>query len=81
VWRQNPARDVVPVSRNEERALPASWWIEYRAEDGGRNRANPAGRHEARELHEAGNDGTGGISRTFAGLPGNAGGSVMQRDG
>ena len=75
--REEQTRDALPVSRNGERALPASRRIEHRPEDGGRNRAYPAGRHEARELLEADQSGTGAVSGTLAGLPGNAGG-LMQ---
>jgi hypothetical protein len=60
--REDPAWDSLPVSRNEERTLPASRRIEHGAEDAGRNRAHPAGRHEVRELLEADQSGTGGIS-------------------
>lgn len=79
--REDPTGDALPVSRNGERTLPASRRIEHRAKDGGRNRAYPAGRHEARELLEADQSGTGRVSGTLTRLPGNAGGSVMQRDG
>jgi hypothetical protein len=65
---EKPAGDALPVSRNGERTLPASRRIEHGAEDGRRNRANPAGRHEARELFEADQSGTGGIPGRFCRL-------------
>ena len=67
--REDPARDALPVSRNGERTLPASRRIEHGAEDGGRNRAHPAGCYEARELLEPDQSGAGGISGTSPGLP------------
>jgi hypothetical protein len=76
--REDQTRDALPMSRDAERALQASRWIEHGAEDGGRNRPHPAGRNEARKLLEADQSGTGGISGALAGLPRNAGGSVMQ---
>src|SRR5262245_13805550 len=59
--RENAAGDALRVSRDAERALPATRRIEHRAEDGGGHRAHPAGCHEAWELLDAGQRGTGGI--------------------
>jgi hypothetical protein len=45
--REDAARDTLPVSRDGERALQAARRAEHGAEDGGRNRANPAGAVQA----------------------------------
>jgi hypothetical protein len=68
--REDPARDALPVSRNGKRTLPASRRTEHGTENSGRNRAYPPGRHEARELLEAGQSGTRGIPQPVASLPG-----------
>jgi len=48
--RENQARVAVPVSRYGKRALPDSRWTQRGAEDHGGNRADPAGRYEARAV-------------------------------
>src|SRR5450631_4086169 len=46
--REDAERYGLPMSRDAQRPLPASWRIEYGAEDGRRNRANPEGCNKAR---------------------------------
>jgi hypothetical protein len=67
--REDPTWDALPVSGNDERALPASRRTEHGAEDGGGNRAYPAGGDEARKILEAGQDEAGGIPGALAALP------------
>ena len=64
---EDAARDVLPVSGDGERALQASRRTEYRAEDGGRNRAYPAGGDEARPSFEDGDTGTAAIPLVASG--------------
>ena len=58
VWSEDQAGYKLSVSRDAKRTLPASWRIEYRAEDGGRNRADSPGRNEAWAVLECSQGGT-----------------------
>jgi hypothetical protein len=58
---EDPAGDMLPVSCNGKRTLPATRWTQHGAEDCGGNRANSAGRYEAWPILEAGKSGTGVI--------------------
>lgn len=52
--REDQARDMLPVSRNGERALSPSWWTEHGCEDGGGDRAYPTGGDETRAVLRGG---------------------------
>lgn len=65
MWRKDPARDAVPVPWNGKRAMPDSRRTEYRAEDGGRNRAHQESSDQAWTLHQFGSRHVAAGSGTF----------------
>jgi hypothetical protein len=63
VRSEDEARYTLPMPRHGKWTLPPSRRTEYRAKDGGRNRAHQAGRDETRAVHAEGKGGTSVHSR------------------
>lgn len=79
VRREDQARDALPVSGDAQRAMPATRRAEHGGEDGGRNRADPAGGDQAWPVFRRGEGGTSAVSEAPAGMPGDAGGDPRKR--